>query len=96
MLPAIGLSRGVTISINFGQEPFKFKLHIEGESEEEKKKRKQEEEEKRKKILQEEKEKNKKEREEQRKSHALIAQPLLNMGLSLNKAIYALEQVLTN
>lgn len=92
MIPAIGVSRGVHLTINFGQEPFKFKLVVEGESPEEREKRKKEEEERRKKEQEEEAERRKKEKEDEMAANILEAQPLVNMGFSLQQAIIALRE----
>jgi len=45
ILPSIGVSKGVVVSINFGQKPFAFKSVVEGETEQEREKRKKKEEE---------------------------------------------------
>lgn len=92
MMPAVGVSKGVHATINFGQEPFKFKLVIEGETKEEREKRKKEEEEKRKKLQEEEAERQKKLKEDERASQMLAAQPLMNMGFTMKQALVALKQ----
>ena len=92
LYPAIGLSKGVHMSINFGQEPFRFKFAPEGETEEEREQRKREEEEKRKKAKEYEIARRKKEKEDERQANILAAQPLLSMGFELKMALVALRQ----
>lgn len=92
VLPAIGASKGVNVTVNFGQEPFLFKLVVEGETAEEREKRKKEEEEKRKKEQEIEREKRKKEKEDEKAANALAAQPLVSMGFDLKMSLVAMKQ----
>eukprot|EP01116_Phalansterium_solitarium_P025544 TRINITY_DN981_c0_g3_i2.p1 TRINITY_DN981_c0_g3~~TRINITY_DN981_c0_g3_i2.p1 ORF type:complete len:4579 (-),score=1632.50 TRINITY_DN981_c0_g3_i2:159-12473(-) len=79
--PAVGVSKGVHVSINFGQEPFKFVRKSMAETQEEKEKRRLELEAKRKADRQAEKERRERE-----------VAPLLNMGFSLKMALIAMRQ----
>ncbi len=92
VVPAVGLSKGVHVTVNFGQDPFRFKLAPEGETEEERERRKREEEEKRKKVKEEEEARRKKEKEDERAANVLAAQPLVSMGFDLKMALVALKQ----
>lgn len=92
MVPAIGISKGVSATVNFGQDPFVFKLVVEGETAEEREKRKKEEEEKRKKEQEAEREKRRKEKEDERAANILAAQPLVSMGFDLKAALFAMKQ----
>eukprot|EP01117_Protostelium_nocturnum_P005083 TRINITY_DN1838_c1_g1_i6.p1 TRINITY_DN1838_c1_g1~~TRINITY_DN1838_c1_g1_i6.p1 ORF type:complete len:4362 (-),score=1676.63 TRINITY_DN1838_c1_g1_i6:38-13123(-) len=91
VFPAIGLSKGTHVTVNFGQEPFKYKFAVEGETAEQREQRKKDEEEKRKKEKLEEEEARKKERADRRAANLLAAQPILNMGFDLKMALVALK-----
>eukprot|EP01114_Cavostelium_apophysatum_P001689 TRINITY_DN1146_c0_g1_i2.p1 TRINITY_DN1146_c0_g1~~TRINITY_DN1146_c0_g1_i2.p1 ORF type:complete len:4271 (-),score=1642.72 TRINITY_DN1146_c0_g1_i2:54-12866(-) len=92
VVPAIGLSRGVYTTVNFGQEPFKYKSVVEGETKEEREKRKKEDEERRKKEKEEEEERQRKMKEDERAANVLAAQPLVAMGFTLKMALVAMRQ----
>lgn len=94
--PAVGLSKGVNLTLNFGQTPFRYKFALEGETKEEREKRKQEEKEKLEQQKKEEAERRRKEKEDEYAASVLAAQPLVQMGFDLKMALVALKQTGNN
>jgi len=92
VFPAVGVSKGTHVTVNFGQEPFRYKFNSINETAEEREKRKKEEEEKRKNEKLEEEQQRKREKADRKAANLLSAQPILNMGFDLKMAMVALKQ----
>lgn len=95
LVATVGLGRGVRVKVNFGQEPFVFNVRASegepGETEEARAKRMQEEENRIKKEREEEEARRKKEKENEEAARIEAAQPILQMGYELKRALFAMQ-----
>jgi len=92
IVPAVGIGKGVRVKVNFGQEQFIYNILNKSQiSQQEKEKIINESNAKRQKEFEAEQARRKKQKADEEASRKEAAQPLVQMGYSLHKALKALE-----